>query len=370
MRALAVIPGTTTLRMVERPEPQISAPDDVKVKILRVGICGTDREEAAGGRSKAPDDQQDLVIGHEMFGQVVAIGDAVTRVKPGDLAVFTVRRGCGKCTPCQMNRSDMCETGEYHERGIWGMDGYQTEFVVDKENYVVRVPPELKALGVLAEPTSVAEKAIEEAARIQTSRLPDALVTPNWLFGRRCLIAGLGPIGLVAAFILVLRGAEVYGMDVVDANTARPLWLEKIGGRYIDGRTITPDKIDDQIGEVDLIFDATGVASLEFSLLDTLSTNGVYVLTGIPGGDHPVQISGAELIRRLVLDNLVMVGSVNASRAHFQMAVDDLSVAYLRWGDHMAGLITDVYKPEDFEQALEHHDVAEIKVVLEWGTAT
>ena len=91
------------------------------------------------------------------------------------------------------------------------------------------------------------------------------------------------------------------------------------------------------------------------------------MLTGIPGGDHPVQLSGAELIRRLVLYNQVMLGSVNASRAHFQMAVDDLNSAYLRWGDHMAGLITDIFPPDNFEQALEHHDVAEIKVVLEWG---
>ncbi len=75
-----------------------------------------------------------------MFGQVVEAGKAVSRVQPGDYAVFTVRRGCGKCMPCSMNRSDMCRTGEYKERGIWGADGYQTEFAVDKEQYVVRIP--------------------------------------------------------------------------------------------------------------------------------------------------------------------------------------------------------------------------------------
>ncbi len=192
MKALALIPGTTTLRLVDRPEPQISAPDQIKLKVLHVGICGTDREEAAGGRADAPPDQQDLVIGHEMFGQVVAIGQSVTRVKEGDYAVFTVRRGCGKCTPCAMNRPDMCETGDYTERGIKGRDGYQTEFVVDTEQYIVKVPSELESIGVLAEPTSVSTKAIIEAVRVQEARLPDALVTPNWLYGRRCLVAGLG----------------------------------------------------------------------------------------------------------------------------------------------------------------------------------
>jgi len=107
MRAIAVVPGTAQLRLVDRSEPSITSPDEVKVRIVRVGICGTDREEAAGGRALAPSDQTDLVIGHEMFGQVVEVGKAVTRVKQEDYAVFTVRRGCGKCMPCAMNRPDM-----------------------------------------------------------------------------------------------------------------------------------------------------------------------------------------------------------------------------------------------------------------------
>lgn len=58
---------------------------------------------------------------------------------------------------CDMNRSDMCRTGEYKKRGIWGADGYQTEYVVDKEQYAVRIPTELEQVGVLTEPMSVAE---------------------------------------------------------------------------------------------------------------------------------------------------------------------------------------------------------------------
>ena len=54
MKAIAVVPGTKTVQLVDRPEPAIVAPDDIKLKVLRVGICGTDREEAAGGRAKAP----------------------------------------------------------------------------------------------------------------------------------------------------------------------------------------------------------------------------------------------------------------------------------------------------------------------------
>ena len=368
MKAIANTTNTSTLSLVERPEPMISADDEIKLRILRVGICGTDREEAAGGRSKPPQGQNDLVIGHEMLGQVVEIGKAVSRVNVGDFAVFTVRRGCGKCLSCLMNRSDMCQSGEYVERGIWGLDGYQTQYAVDKEQYVIRVPAELEPVGVLCEPLSVAEKAIDEAVRLQVARLPDAPATLDWLNGRPCLVAGLGPIGLLAAMILRLRGAVVYGLDIVDADSARPNWLKHIGGQYIDARQVPADKVDDHFGRIDLIVEATGVASLEFNLLDALAPNGAYVLTGIPGGDRPLEIQGAELIRGLVLKNQVMVGSVNAARDHFQMAVDDLVHAHLLWGDHVRQLITHHYPYTDFEAALHQHTADEIKAVIEWNS--
>ena len=369
MKAIAVVPGTQTIRLVERPEPFITAPDEIKVRVRRVGICGTDRDEALGGRAKAPQGQADLVLGHEMFGQVVETGSAVKRVRPGDYAVLTVRRGCAKCLPCLMNRSDMCRTGEYLERGIWGLDGYQAEFVVDCEQYVIKVPPELEPVGVLTEPMSVAEKAIAEVIQLQTTRLPDAPATPDWLFGRRCLVAGLGPIGLLAALALRLRGAEVFGLDIVDANSVRPRWLTDIGGHYVDGRQVTPDKLGQQIGSCDLVFEATGIPLLAFDLIDALAVNGAYVLTGIPFGDRPVELSGAQLIRRLVLGNQVMVGSVNAAPDHFHSAVSDLAQAYARWGDHVTALITNRHEFTDFEVALQHHGQDEIKTVVEWKNA-
>ena len=124
----------------------------------------------------------------------------------------------------------------------------------------------------------------------------------------------------------------------------------------MDGRRIPPDKVERELGQMDLILEATGVASLEFNLLDALGQNGVYVLTGIPGGDRPLQLDGADLIRRLVLGNQIMVGSVNASRDHFQMAVDDLLRARLIWGDHVARLISHRRPYTDFQNALTRHE--------------
>ena len=369
MRAIAIEPGKPGARIVDRPEPSVSEPDEVKLRVIRVGICGTDREEVAGGRSRAPDGQNQLVIGHEMFGQVVAAGASVTRVKKGDHAVFTVRRECGQCLPCRMGRSDMCRTGNYRERGIHRLDGYQTEFVVDKEKYLVRVPAELEKSGVLLEPLSVVEKAIEEAIQLQKVRSPDVAATPDWIFGRRCLVAGLGPVGLLAAMLFRLRECEVFGMDVVDESTARPQWLHAIGGHYLDGRRVKPEEIASKSGPMDVVLDASGVAPLEFNLLNSLAINGVYVLTGIPSGDRPVQVAGAEWIRRLVLDNQVMLGSVNAARGHFQMGVDHLRQARLQWGDLPDRLVTHRYTPEEFITSDDHHNPDSIKQVVEWTAA-
>lgn len=367
MKALVLTPGTTNLRLIHRPEPSIKGPTDIKVRILQTGICGTDREEASGGRALAPNGNKELVIGHEMFGKVVESGEAVTRVKPGDFVVFTVRRGCGICLPCEMNRPDMCHTGHYRERGIWGQDGYDAEYVVDKEQYVVQVPPEIQSVGVLTEPTSIVEKAIDEAVRVQMARLPGAAATPNWLFGRRCLVAGLGPVGLLGSMVLRLRGAEVFGIDVVEEDSPRAQWLAAIGGRYVDGRKLLAGQIGDVFGPIDLILEAAGIASLDFDLLDPLAINGVYVLTGIPGGKRPLEVDGANLMRKLVLKNQMMFGSVNASPGHYQMAVTDLVSAHWHWGTLVERLITHHHRPAEFSSVFLQHPPDEIKAVIEWN---
>jgi threonine dehydrogenase-like Zn-dependent dehydrogenase len=182
-------------------------------------------------------------------------------------------------------------------------------------------------------------------------------------------VAGLGPIGLLAAMALRLRGAEVYGLDIVDDDSPRPAWLKRIGGKYVDGRQVAADKVDDTLGPMDLLFESTGVASLEFNLLDALGLNGVYVITGIPGGDRPLEIPGAALIRQLVLSNQALVGSVNAARDHFQFAVEDLEQARLLWPGHVEKLITNRHPYNDFTSALYEHPDKEIKAVIEWNVA-
>lgn len=366
MKAIAIVPGTTNVSLINTEEPTITASDEVKIKILQVGICGTDREEVSGGRADAPAGKNELIIGHEMFGEVVEVGSSIQKVKKGDYGVFMVRRGCGKCSACLNERSDMCYTGEYTERGIKGADGFQAEFVVDKEQYLVKVPEEMKEIGVLTEPMSVAAKAIDEAIIIQQARLKGFENQENWLKGKRTLVAGIGPIGLMAAFALRLRGAEVIGIDIVDEDSLRPQILKQIGGRYVDGRKVKVTDLDDVCGEADFIFEATGIATLQIQLLDALANNGIYVVTGIPGGDRPLSIEAGQLLQQLVLKNQVFLGSVNASIYHYQMAVEDLRACLQQWPEAINAVITEKISYQDFDKVIHQHTADEIKIVVEW----
>jgi threonine dehydrogenase-like Zn-dependent dehydrogenase len=92
VKAIAIVPGTTTLRVVERPAPAIGAPDEVVLRVLSVGICGTDRDIIAGFYGDTPEDADFLVLGHESLSRVARVGRRVHEFKKGDLVVPTVRR--------------------------------------------------------------------------------------------------------------------------------------------------------------------------------------------------------------------------------------------------------------------------------------
>ncbi len=366
MKVISLTPGTTHVSLADVAEPIVSAPGEIKIKVWHVGICGTDREQASGGRSDAPAGKTELVIGHEMFGQVTEVGPAVTAAVKGDFGLFTVRRGCGKCLACMNFRSDLCFTGKYTERGIKGADGFQAEYVVDHESYFIPVPDSLVDVGVLTEPMSVAAKAIDEALSIQAARIGNIVPSVNWLEGKRALIAGIGPIGLMAAFALRLKGAEVIGLDIVDEDSLRPRLLKEIGGRYVDGRQVKTTNLDEEYGAADFIFEATGIAQLQIQLIDVLAVNGIYVATGIPHGHRPITIMAGDIMKQLVLKNQVIVGSVNASLEHYKMAVANLEAARLRWPAALNQVITKKVSYTDFAEVLHQHEPDEIKVVVDW----
>lgn len=356
MKAIALVPHTKNVKLVDWPEPQIEQPDQVKVRVLQVGICGTDREEASGGRADPPKGENLLIIGHEVLAEVIQLGAAVKSLQVNDLVVIIVRRPCNVCDMCKKNHWDMCQSGLYTERGIKQRHGFQAEFVVDEEKYMVKVPPHLRSLAVLTEPTTVVEKAIDHACRIQCAREPVNPDPLQWLNGKKALVAGLGPIGLLAAMVLRLRGADVTGLGREPSNSLRPRLLQAMGGQY------TNSSIQQ---EFDLILDATGAAKLELELTRYIAPSGIYVLTGIPE-DTSVSIDGGRFVTDLVLKNQVIFGSVNASRDHFQQAVLDLAAAKEKWPGLIEQFITSKIPYARFEKVLSRHAPDEIKAVIEW----
>src|SRR6266568_3491776 len=204
MKAISVFPGKpNSVHVADLPKPSLDQVPDgrgVLVKVLRVGVDGTDKEINAAEYGAAPPGYDFLVIGHEGFGQVEAVGSNVTEVKLGDYVVATVRRP-GKSIYDLIGTNDMTTDDVYFERGINLRHGYLTEYYVDDAEFIVKVPQGLKRVGVLLEPFTVVEKGIHQAYEIQR-RLK------VWR-PRRAAVMGAGTIGLLATLALRLRGIDV-----------------------------------------------------------------------------------------------------------------------------------------------------------------
>lgn len=335
MKAIAVLPGqpdSVHLAALERPRiGDVPGGRGVLVKVLRVGVDGTDREINAAEYGAAPDGYDFLVIGHEGFGQVVEVGPSVTTLQPGDFVVATVRRP-GTSIYDVIGTNDMTTDDTYFERGINLRHGYLTEYYVDDAEFIVKIPQGLKDVGVLLEPTTVVEKGIAQAYEIQR-RL--RVWRP-----RKAAVLGAGTIGLLAALALRLRGLDV----TVLALTPRPYLnsdlVEALGARYASTRELSLTDAAKAHGPFDLIFEATGFAPIVFEAMQALGKNGVLVLSSVTGGDHRIEVPADKINLDFVLGNKVMVGTVNANREYFEMGVKDMAQAEAQFPGWLGRLLT------------------------------
>src|SRR6188472_1102010 len=165
MKAIAVFPGKpNSIHLAELTKPSVSdVPNGrgVLVRVLRVGVDGTDKEINAAEYGAAPEGDDFLVIGHEGFGQIEAVGSEVRELKIGDFVVATVRRP-GSSIYDRIGTSDMTTDDVYFERGINLRHGYLAEYYVDDADFIVKIPQGLRDVGVLLEPLTVVEKGITQ----------------------------------------------------------------------------------------------------------------------------------------------------------------------------------------------------------------
>jgi threonine dehydrogenase-like Zn-dependent dehydrogenase len=345
MKAVAVFPGKpNSIHLADLPEPKVDdIPDGrgVLVEVLRVGVDGTDKEINDAEYGDAPEGYDFLVTGHESFGRVLEAGENVRGLEPGDYVVATVRRP-GASIYDLIGTYDMTTDETYFERGINLRHGYLTERYVDDPEYIVKVPAALKEVGVLLEPTSVAEKGIEQAYEIQR-RLK--VWRPE-----RAAVVGAGTLGLLATLILRLRGLEVTTLARTEPPTLNSELVEALGARYVSTRKVPLKEAAEEYGSFDIIFEATGVSIVAFESMEALGKNGVLVLTGISGGDRTVEVPGDHIMLGFVLGNKVAVGSVNANRAYFERGVEDMALAEAQYPGWLERLLTHPVK------GLENYD--------------
>jgi len=339
MKSLAVFPSSREVRLIDQPEPVVAGPTEVKLRILEAGICGTDREITSFHYGTPPVNSPHLVIGHEALGEVVDVGSGVTGLARGDLAVLMVRRPCPHdlCGPCRKGRQDFCITGDFTERGIKGAHGFMTEFVVDDQRYMVKVPKELREVAVLLEPLTVGEKAGEQV-RVVAQRLPGDL--KNDPSNLSAVVLGAGPIGLLGAMKMVNAGVDtwVYSLDQADSPNVRI--VSAIGARFVSSAEYSPAELAKKIGNIAVVYEATGAAKVSFEVLSVLGVNGVFIFTGVPGIRAPIEIDAERIMRNLVLNNQLICGTVNAGRASFEEGVHDLGSFMRRFPAAVRALIT------------------------------
>jgi threonine dehydrogenase-like Zn-dependent dehydrogenase len=287
-------------RLLERDiaEPPPPAAGEVLLRIAAVGVCGTDRDIASFIAGEPPPGDRHLVIGHEALAQVVECGPGVDSLASGDWVVPMVRRACSSlCEHCASGRRDLCTTRDFSERGIWRAHGYFTEYAVDEARDLVRADPALAEEAVLIEPLSVVEKAVERALQVLQST------------GRRALVLGLGPIGILAASALRLRGFDVTVFSAEPEDHPRVSLLGAQGIRYTTALETAP---------ADMIIEAAGSGELSFAALGNLAPCGAMIIIGARN------TAGTFPFLDLLVRNQTVAGIVNANRTHFERAQADL----------------------------------------------
>ncbi|MGW0570338.1 2,3-butanediol dehydrogenase [Streptomyces tauricus] len=304
MRA-AVYHGNRKLSIEDVPEPSPGV-GQVKVRVSRNGICGTDLHEYYDGPIFVPEEPHPLtgrsmpvVLGHEFSGVVTETGKGVTDVREGDHVVIEPIYRCGTCRACKAGHYNVCAVIGFH--GLM-TDGGMAEYTVVPENQVHKLPDGIPLeLGALVEPLAVAHHA---AAMGEVDGDSTALVY------------GAGPIGIGLWF--ALRGMGLTEIDVIEPSETRRASIEALGARTLDP---TVQDVPALIAErtngvgVDAAFDAAGVAPAVESALQCLGERRPLVSVAIY--DKPIP---APLIQ-LVLRERRIQGTICYTREDYQAVI-------------------------------------------------
>ena len=327
MQALVTQPGRSgTTRVADVADVRV-LPGQVPVRVLEVGVCGTDREISDGSFGVAPEEDATLVLGHELLGLVERDGHGFAR---GDLVTAVVRRSCAHCRACDEGSPDSCLTGDYRERGITRLHGFAREVVAEDPAQLIAIPRSLGRLGVLSEPASACARGIRHARTIG-SRQPWEL--------QKALVLGAGAVGMLSTYLLRLTGVEVWTASREASSDDRSALVAASGARYVSTRETPLPALGEDVGGFDLVVEATGDAQIMADCMGLLRRNGVACLLGIDSRQQTVELDGRVLGVDSILENRVLFGSVNAQRQDWLAAVEALDLARRRWPDALEAFV-------------------------------
>jgi threonine dehydrogenase-like Zn-dependent dehydrogenase len=346
MKAITITPGKPhSARVQDVPEPPESD-GEVLVRALALGICGTDFELVSAEYGWPPPGSDYLILGHESLG-IVEDAPQHTGFEKGDLVVGIVRRPDPvPCVACAINEWDMCRNGKYTERGIKSRNGFGSERFRNEANFTVKLDPSLSDVGVLMEPASILAKAWEHVEAIGRR----AAWKPKCV-----LVTGAGPIGMLAALMGKQRGLEVHVLDQVK-DGLKPELVHQLGAEYHTG------KVEDIRFTPDVILECTGVQPVITGSMQKICCDGILCLVGVSAHHQEADLDIGELNRRMVLNNGVIFGTVNANRHHYDLAQKSLLEGDRSW---LSRLITRRESLAGWENALQRKP-GDIKVILDF----
>jgi glucose 1-dehydrogenase len=356
VKGIIVTPGTKDSVRLQEMEPPDPAAGQLLLKVLKVGVCGTDRDIIAAEYGQPPPGSSYLVLGHESLCRVEELGKGVRGFEKNELVVPTVRRDCPQhCLNCRRGESDMCLTGNYTEHGIKGLHGFARGLATSDHRFVVKMPEALREVGVLLEPLTIDEKGVLQSFEVQHARMA---WEPS-----KALVLGAGPVGLLATALLRLRGMEVSTVATRSEESLKARLVRSTGAEYLNANdnpvsSLTPDW--------DIVLEATGSTHIAVQAERLCGVNGVVCYVGIYRSDVESTNVGVSFTN-LVLGNKVFLGSVNANKTYFEAGTRDLLKMRRRWPGFLESIITQRVPPERFSEAYDPEDEEEIKSVIEFG---
>jgi threonine dehydrogenase-like Zn-dependent dehydrogenase len=245
------------------------------------------------------------------------------------------------------------------------------EHAVDRERDLTLVPPDLRDIAVLTEPLTIAEKALAQISWMMQQRPPwiDPQTPPEERGqGLSALVLGIGPVGLLGAMALVSAGFTTYVYSREMPPHPRIDLVAAIGATYVSTQAATFADLTERMGNIDLVYEAVGHSHFALEALQMLGTNGIFVLTGVPGMQAFIEADPARLMRDMVLKNQVLLGTVNAGPDDFASALRNLDFFRNRWPEAVQTLIAGRYPPEQAPELILGRP-AGIKTVIAFDTS-